>query len=403
MNVLDSQSGIASAGSGIPSGKSRPSRLKLIFSTFDLRKTDILLPLLVISLTAIGIISVSSAAPALRSRQILGFMLALTAMVLALIPDYHALLHLGPAGYAVTLVLLEAVLLYGTARDDAVRWIEIGGVLFQPTELAKILLILFYAQFIMKHKDKMSGLVCTAASFALILPPVYLIAREPDLSTLIMVFLIFCVMIFVGGISWKFVLTVLGLAVPSGIVVFSLILREGQTIIEDFQRRRILAWLYPEQYPDTAYQTLNSIMAIGSGQLTGKGYNTNGISSLLNSGYISEAQTDLIFTVIGEEFGFIGTTAVVLLITAIAVRCLVIALHADDIAGTVIAAGVGGWVGFQGFMNIGVVTGILPNTGIPLPFVSYGLTSLVSLYMGIGLVLNVHMRSASDLNTGMFR
>ena len=105
MNVLDSQSGIASAGSGIPSGKSRPSRLNLIFSTFDLRKTDILLPLLVISLTVIGIISVSSAAPSLRSRQILGFMLALAAMVLALIPDYHALLLLGPAGYAVTLML----------------------------------------------------------------------------------------------------------------------------------------------------------------------------------------------------------------------------------------------------------------------------------------------------------
>ena len=396
MELLNTQPGAASlSAAGTVTGKSRPSRLKLIFTTFDIRRLDLLLPALVIALTVIGIISVSSAAPSLKTRQIEGFVLAFTVMILALIPDYHALLHFGIPGYILTLVLLAAVLIYGVSRDDAVRWIEIGGVLFQPTELAKILLILFYAQFIMKHKDKMSGFVCTAVSFALILPPIYLIMKEPDLSTLIMVFLIFCVMIFVGGISWKFVVTVLGLAVPAGIALFGMILQEGQTIIEDFQRKRILAWLYPEQYPDTAYQTLNSVMAIGSGQLSGKGYNSNGISSLLNSGYISEAQTDLIFTVIGEEFGFIGTTAVVLLITAIAVRCLVIALRADDIAGTVIASGVGGWIGFQGFMNIGVVTGILPNTGIPLPFVSYGLTSLVSLYIGIGLVLNVRMRSAA--------
>ncbi len=125
----------------------------------------------------------------------------------------------------------------------------------------------------------------------------------------------------------------------------------------------------------------------------GKGYNTNEISSLLNSGYISESQTDFIFTVIGEEFGFIGSSIVVILLLLITLRIYSIAKSAKDTAGAVIAAGVGTWIGFQGFLNIGVTTGVLPNTGIPLPFVSYGLTSLISLYIGVGFVLNVRMQN----------
>jgi rod shape determining protein RodA len=134
------------------------------------------------------------------------------------------------------------------------------------------------------------------------------------------------------------------------------------------------------------------MMAIGSGQLYGKGYNTNEISSVLNGGFISESQTDFIFTVIGEEFGFVGACLVVALILLIAIRCFMISLHAKTKAGEVIAAGVGAWIGFQGFLNMGVATGVMPNTGIPLPFVSYGLTSLISVYAAIGFVLNVRLQ-----------
>ena len=134
-------------------------------------------------------------------------------------------------------------------------------------------------------------------------------------------------------------------------------------------------------------------MAIGSGQLYGKGYNTNEISSVLNSGFISESQTDFIYTVIGEEFGFVGACIVVALILLISVRCFMISMRARTVSGQIIAAGVGGWIGFQGFLNMGVATGVMPNTGIPLPFVSYGLTSLWCLYGGIGFVLNVRLQS----------
>ena len=125
----------------------------------------------------------------------------------------------------------------------------------------------------------------------------------------------------------------------------------------------------------------------------GKGYNTNEISSVLNGGFISESQTDFIFTVIGEEFGFVGACLVVGLILLIAIRCFMISRRATTKAGEIIAAGVGAWIGFQGFLNMGVATGVMPNTGIPLPFVSYGLTSLISVYAGIGFVLNVRLQS----------
>ena len=132
------------------------------------------------------------------------------------------------------------------------------------------------------------------------------------------------------------------------------------------------------------------MMAIGSGGLSGK-IETN-TSSFLDTGYISESQTDFIFTVIGEKYGFIGCCAVVLLIFMITVKCFLIAARAKDGQGRIIASGMGAWIGLQSFLNIGVATGLLPNTGIPLPFVSYGLTSLVCLYAGIGFVLNVRMQ-----------
>ena len=132
--------------------------------------------------------------------------------------------------------------------------------------------------------------------------------------------------------------------------------------------------------------------SIGSGQLTGKGYKNNEISSVKNADFIAEQQTDFIFAVIGEEFGFVGACAVIILVLLISIECMMVAWRARDTAGTIIAAGIGAMIGFQAFINIGVVTYLLPNTGLPLPFVSYGLTSLVSSFIGIGFVLNVGLQ-----------
>ena len=165
-------------------------------------------------------------------------------------------------------------------------------------------------------------------------------------------------------------------------------------MLEGFQANRILAFINPEEYKDTeAYQQLNSVTAIASGMLDGKGYKNNQITSVKNGNFLSEAQTDFIFAVIGEEYGFKGTSVVIVLLFGIALECISVARKAQDTAGTVIAAGMGGLIAFQSFFNIGVATFILPNTGLPLPFVSNGLTSLMSLFIGMGFVLNVRLQS----------
>ena len=361
---------------------------------YRVRDYDFKLVILVAALTIIGIFAVGSAKEALQKTQMTGFIFGLFLMVVISFFDYSVLLKLYWLFYIgnIALLLLVATPL-GITTNGAQRWIMLFGIQFQPSETAKILLILFYAQFIMKHKDKLNSFKNIALCCLFILPPVILIYRQPNLSTTIVMTVMFCVIMFVGGISWKLVTGVLAVTIPAVVIIFSIIIQPDQTLIHGYQQNRILAWLYPEKYATTeAYQQLNSVMAIGSGQLYGKGYNTNVISSVKNGNFISEPQTDFIFAVIGEEFGFIGTCAVIVLIILITLECIAVARKAKDIAGTIIAAGMAGLIGFQGFLNIGVTTRLLPNTGVTLPFVSYGLTSLVSLYIGIGFVLNVGLQ-----------
>ena len=345
------------------------------------------------ALTIIGILAIGSAKESLQNKQITGFVLGFFLMLVLSLFDYSVILRFYWILYALNLVLLTLVKVMGVEAGGAQRWVNILGIQFQPSETAKILLILFFAQFIMKHKDEMDSFRMVAACVLLFIPPILLIYKQPDMSTSIMVIILFCVILFVGGISWKYIILALAVAVPAFIIVLTLILQPDQQLIDPYQQTRILAWLYPEEYAYAeAYQQNNSITAIGSGMLYGKGYRTNEISSVKNGNFISEPQTDFIFAVIGEEFGFIGGCAVIVLLIFISFECIMVARKAKDIAGTIIAAGVAALIGFQGMINISVATGVIPNTGIPLPFVSYGLTSLVSLYIGVGFVLNVRLQ-----------
>ena len=162
---------------------------------------------------------------------------------------------------------------------------------------------------------------------------------------------------------------------------------------KDYQQERILAWLEPEKYTDEdSYQQLNSVKAIGSGQLLGKGYDNDEATSVKNGNFVSEPQTDFIFAIIGEELGFVGCCVVIFLLLLIVIDCILIGLKAKDTGGRIICGGVASLVGIQTFINISVTTMIFPNTGLSLPFVSYGLTSIVCFYMGIGFVLNVGLQ-----------
>ena len=361
---------------------------------YRLRDFDFKLVILIVILTVIGILAVGSAKQSDQEKQILGFVMGIFIMLIISLIDYSFILKFYWVLYALNLVLLLMVQLIGDKSGGAQRWVTIAGIRFQPSETAKIILILFFAQYIMKHRESISKFKTILMSFILLAPPLLLIYKQPDLSTSIMIIIIFCILLFVGGLSYKIVGSVFAIVIPAVIIFFSIVLQPDQTLIESYQQGRILAWLHPEEYATTiGYQQSNAIMAIGSGQLTGKGLNNNVIASVKNGNFISEPQTDFIFAVIGEELGFIGVCVVILLEIFIAIECLSIARKAKDLAGTLIASGVAALVGFQSIMNISVATGLLPNTGIPLPFVSAGLTSLVSLFIGVGFVLNVRLQA----------
>ena len=366
-----------------------------MFHNYKFKNLDIKLIIAVIALTIIGIFVIGSANESNQQKQILGMILGIFVMAGMALIDYDFLLHFHWLFYATVIVLLFSVLLFGHESGGATRWIEMG-VRFQPSELGKILLILFFAWFFMMHEEDINKPKIIGITLVLSALPLILIEKEPDLSTTIVTMMIICVMIFVTGVSYKLVGAVLGVTVPGIALLLFLVTREGQTILDEYQGLRILAWLKPDEYPASSYQQQNSIMAIGSGQLLGKGLGNQAFDSVKNGNYISEPHTDFIFAVAGEELGFVGSALIIILIFFITIEILMIAKNAKDIAGKLICIGMAALIGFQSFVNICVVTGLMPNTGLPLPFVSYGLTSLVTIYFGIGIVLNVGLQSKNN-------
>ena len=366
-----------------------------MFSKIRLRDYNYKLFIYIVCISVVGIFAIGSADESLQSKQLIGVIFGLVLMVVISFFNYSFFLKFYWIMYVLNLALLLAVLFVGKEGNGAQRWLKIGGLGFQPSELAKILLILFFAKYIMKYKEKLNSLLVLGSCVLLILIPIFLIFKQPDLSTSIMIALIFCVIIFTGGLSLKIIFSILAVAVPAIAIIVTLALQPEGQFLEEYQKNRIMSFIHPEEYAnEEALQQLNSVMAIGSGQLNGKGYKNNEITSVKNGNFYSEAQTDFIFAVIGEEFGFKGSVFVVVLLVLITLECFSVGRRAKDLSGQIICAGVGGLIGFQSFINIGVATFLLPNTGLPLPFVSNGLTSLLSLYMGIGFVLNIKLQEA---------
>ena len=364
---------------------------------YRIRDYDFKLVIMLIAISVIGILAIGSAEESVQDKQIMGLVMGVFLMIIISLFDYTALLNLYWLFYILNVALLLLVELMGSKAGGAQRWFSILGIRFQPSELAKILLILFYAQYIMKQKEKLNSFRTLATMTALFLPPLFLIYNQPDLSTSIMLTIIFCIILFIGGLDYRIIAGVLAVVIPSVVIFLMIVLQPEQKLIKDYQQTRILAWLHPSEYVNTeGYQQANSITAIGSGQLWGKGLNNNIIGSVKNGNFISEPQTDFIFAIIGEELGFAGSCAVILLLFLIALECVMIARKSKDMAGMIICSGMAGLVGFQSYMNIAVATGLMPNTGIPLPFVSAGLTSLVSLFIGMGFVLNVRLQGKNN-------
>lgn len=379
-----------------------------MFKNYKFKDYDFKLILYLCVITVLGILLVNSAQPDNTQKQLMGFIAGLAIMIILSFIDYHIWLKIWPVYYFLMIGLLVAVLVKGNVSLGAKRWFTLFGIRFQPSEAAKILLILFFAQFIMKFKERINQWYMILIMVVLAIPPVALIFKEPDLSTTIVFALIFLSILFLGEINYRYFIALAAVGIPAFIIIFLLLIQpdsvlvkrdDNHGVVEGYQQLRVLAWLHPDEYElEEAFQQQNSIMAIGSGQLTGKGLNNTGINSVKKGNFISEPQTDFIFTIAGEELGFVGSATIIILLMLITIECFIVAFKAADLPGRIIAGGMGAFIGFQSTINICVTTGLFPNTGIPLPFVSYGLTSLLVIYVGMGFVMNVRLQAQRKFN-----
>ena len=365
---------------------------------YKLRFYNFRLVLLLIAISSIGVVLVTSARADLRNKQLVGLILGLVVMVVLSLMDYSWILNFQWIMYGVNIVMLLGIRLFGSNAGGATRWLQIGGFRFQPTELSKIIIILFFAKFFMDHEEDLNTLKVLAEAAVLLAIPLVLIYAQPDMKNTIMVTLVFCILLYMAGLRYRIIGGAILIAIPLIIIFLSIVVQPDQKLIQDYQRKRIMSFLYPEneEYSENIEQQNNSKTAIASGELVGKKLTGDDSTSSVNEGnFVAENQTDFIFAVAGEEYGFIGCTVVVCLLMAIALECIRMSLRAKDMAGRILCCGIGSIVALQSFLNICVATGLAPNTGTPLPFVSYGLTSLISLYIGMGIVLNVGLQSSA--------
>lgn len=370
----------------------------MIFN-YNFKNYNFRLLLYVLALNVIGILVINSASgqdEGMVMKQMMGIALGLAmALVISLIP-YQKLFAYSWGIYGGCIAILLAVLVFGRNVNGATRWIEIAGIQFQPSEFVKHGLIVFGAWFLDKNAESLNSVKTLALIAAVFAVPVVLILEEPNLSTTLVIMFVLACMIFVAGLSYRWILGALAVVTPVlGLLIYLARFTDVLTripFLRGYQVTRVLAWLNPDEYASTGYQQANSIMAIGSGMLHGKGLNNNTLASVKNGNFLAEAQTDFIFAVIGEELGFIGCMVVIGLFAVLVFECLWTGHRAKDLPGKLIGCGVAALLSFQTFTNIAVATGIFPNTGIPLPFISYGVSSLVSMYIGLGVLLNVGLQ-----------
>ena len=348
------------------------------------RKLHIDLPLLIgiCCLMILGLFVVYSAGgqdDGLVVRQAIRLGVALVVMfVVAQIPPLIYQKWAVPV-FVMGLLMLVAVLLFGTMGKGAQRWLNLGFMQFQPSEIMKLVVPIMIAWFIAQH-DLPAKLGKIVLAFILVLIPTLLIAKQPDLGTSLLIASSGIFVIFLAGASWKLIATCVGLA-----SAFTPIL--WMFLMKDYQKQRVLTFLNPEQDPlGSGYHIIQSKIAIGSGGIYGKGW-LQGTQSQLE--FLPERHTDFIFAVFSEEFGLIGVTALLLVYLAIVMRGLWIAVNAQHAFTKLLAGSITLTFFVYVFVNIGMVSGLLPVVGVPLPLVSYGGTSMVTLMAGFGILMAI--------------
>lgn len=349
--------------------------------------------LVVFAICAIGIITIYSATQAkglpitesFALRQINWLIAGLVMMLVCIRIPYQRFLDVAYALFAVNLIMLVVVLIIGQARLGAQRWISIGSFAFQPSEFIKINLILVLTGYVASKKGNMRDFGNLIVPMILLFLPFALVLAQPDLGTGLLLVPVFLAILYIGGAKARYLLGFIGIGLAAMPFFWH--------FLRDYQKQRLMVFLDPSKDPlGAGYTIIQSKIAVGSGGIIGKGW-LAGTQNQLN--FLPERHTDFIFSVIGEEWGFFGSAILVLLYLLLVRKALRIASATSDMYGKLIATGIATLFALQVVINIGMTIGLMPVVGIPLPFVSYGGSSLIANLIAIGLLLNVGMRRST--------
>lgn len=341
-------------------------------------------------------------------KQLAGMFAGLIIAVLVSFVDYHFICRFCIPLYFLNIALLlickfvnQSMIpfFYGKSIDEARRWIHIGGAGggtdIMPSEITKIVLILCLAKVFVYQEGKINKPSSLAATAGVVLIPLLLVFDQPDLSTTIVIASTLILMLFIAGLSYKIILPVAAVVIPAVLGLLWYVQQDyADFLLTEWQKNRILAILHPEDYPDLMYQQNNAASAMESGKLFGKMITGNEDPRLTR--FVPVAESDFIFSGVGEELGFVGTAMVILLFVAFLFVAIKIAFAARDKLGLYIACGIAAMITVQALVNIGVVISVLPNTGIPLPFMSSGLSSLLTNFATVGILINIGLQNKAS-------
>ncbi len=359
---------------------------------YNLRNFDMFLVVVVLILSLISSYVISIVNPDISiKRQLVGIFAGLFIIVIFTLIDYHDLCLYIPIIYIITTLMVMATKLTPLGDDlttGSYRWLDFKIISFQPSEICKITLILALATFFSKRRDNLSSFKNFFLASLITLVPTFFILIQTDLSSSVVMIVVLAMMLACSGIGHRILAPVVAVIVPVLAFLFWYIQQPNQILLKGYQLARIIGWLHPEdQELGVMYQQNNSVLSIASGRLYGK--LLEGGESARNYTSVDVTESDFIWTPISEEFGFVGCMVILALLSVIIIKAFITAKNARDYMGMLVAVGIGSMFCFQIFFNIGVATSILPNTGLPLPFLSNGLTSLISNMMAIGILLNI--------------
>ncbi|MBD8067504.1 FtsW/RodA/SpoVE family cell cycle protein [Bacillus sp. PS06] len=371
------------------------------------QKFDYTLVFILFLMAIVSCIAIKSAQPTLPAKlqnvnfiglQLRWYVIGIIAVAGTMVIDFDRFKMISWYLYGFGMLLLLGLYLGvpgTTTTKGATSWYTLPGIgTFQPSELMKIIMIIVLSKIIVEHREKYP-INTVKDDFLLIgkvlltsIPPIYLLKEQPDMGMIMVFTAIIASLLIVSGIKWRIILGFLSAGlVTISIFVYIYFYLPELFPLRDYQLNRFYGWLKPEEYSSgQGFQLLRSLLAIGSGELRGKGYQNSEVS-------LPEGHTDFIFAVFSEQFGFVGASIVISLFFLLIYRMIHTALESHDPFGSYLCAGVIGMITFQVFQNIGMTIGLLPITGLPLPFISYGGSSLATYMIAIGIVLNVRSRT----------